>query len=123
MRSAARSCLPYPYFYSDSDYYTGEAPQQPQLAVVLAPAPAPPPEPPAPRESLLIEWQGDHFVRTTSSSKNSAGALISRLTIQKNPLRLCLRLDNQRRSKRAQLNRRANFRPLCWYFTMAARKK
>jgi hypothetical protein len=64
--------LPYPHFYPDSDYYTGEAaPPQPQIVVVPAAAPAPPPEPPAPRESLLIEWQGDHFVRTTLSSKNS----------------------------------------------------
>ena len=31
--------------------------------------PAPPPAPAAPRESLLIEWQGDHFVRTTMSAK------------------------------------------------------
>jgi hypothetical protein len=66
--------LPYPYFYPDSDYYAGEAsqPQQPQIVVVPAAAPAPPSEPQAPRESLLIEWQGDHFVRTTLSSKSSA---------------------------------------------------
>ena len=65
--------LPYPYFYPDSDYYTGAPTQQPapQIVVVPATASVPPPEPPAPRESLLIEWQGDHFVRTTLSSKNS----------------------------------------------------
>lgn len=65
--------LPYPYLYPDSDYYTGEPPQpaQPQIVVVPAAAPALPPEPVAPRESLLIEWQGDHFVRTTLSSRNS----------------------------------------------------
>src|ERR1700690_564056 len=64
--------LPYPYFYSDSDYNSEEA-SQPQIVVVQASTPAPPPAPPAPRESLLIEWQGDHFVRSTTSAKDSAG--------------------------------------------------
>jgi hypothetical protein len=68
--------LAYPYFYSDSDYDSREASQQPQVVVVQASAPLPPPPPPAPRESLLIEWQGDHFVRTTSA-KDSAGAQIA----------------------------------------------
>ena len=68
--------LAYPYFYSDSDYDSGDASQQPQVVVVQASAPVPPPAPPAPRESLLIEWQGDHFVRTTSA-KDSAGAQIA----------------------------------------------
>jgi hypothetical protein len=67
----------YPYFYSDSDYDSGEASQPPQVVVVQASAPAPPPAPPAPRESLLIEWQGDRFVRSTTSAKDSAGALIA----------------------------------------------
>jgi hypothetical protein len=69
--------LAYPYFYSESDYDSGEASQQPQVVVVQASAPVPPPAPPAPRESLLIEWQGDHFVRTTTSAKDSAGAQIA----------------------------------------------
>ncbi len=61
--------LGYPDFYSDSDYYdSGEAPQ-PQVIVVQAAAPPPAPAPPAPRESLLIEWQGHHFVRSTASAK------------------------------------------------------
>ena len=68
--------LAYPYFYSDSDYGSGEVSQQPQVVVIQTSATAPPPAPPAPRESLLIEWQGDHFVRTTSM-KDSAGALIA----------------------------------------------
>jgi hypothetical protein len=68
--------LAYPYFYSDSDYDSEAAPQPPQVVVVQAATPAPPPAPPAPRESLLIEWQGDHFVRTTSM-KDPAGALIA----------------------------------------------
>jgi hypothetical protein len=66
--------LPYPYLYSDSDYYTAAPTQQPAPPVVVVPAAAPaapPSESPAPRESLLIEWQGDHFVRTTLSSKSS----------------------------------------------------
>jgi hypothetical protein len=67
--------LPYPYFYSDSDYEYGES-SQPQIVVVQASTPAPPPEAPAPRESLLIEWQGDHFERTTSA-KASTGAEIA----------------------------------------------
>jgi hypothetical protein len=76
-RSGRRSTLlAYPYFYSDPDYDSGEASQQPQVVVVQASAPLPPPAPPAPRESLLIEWQGDHFVRTTSA-KDSAGAQIA----------------------------------------------
>jgi hypothetical protein len=68
--------LPYPYFDSDSDYSSGES-SQPQIVVVQALAPAPPVAPPAPRESLLIEWQGDHFVRSTTSAKESAGAPIA----------------------------------------------
>ena len=66
--------LAYPYSYSDSD--SNEVPQSPQVVVVQASAPAPPPAPPAPRESLLIEWQGDHFVRSTSMT-GSAGAQIA----------------------------------------------
>jgi hypothetical protein len=68
--------LAYPYFYTDSNYDSEAAPQPPQVVVVQASAPTPPPAPPAPRESLLIEWQGDHFVRTTST-RDSAGALIA----------------------------------------------
>ena len=70
--SASRAILlPYPYFYSGYADDTGEA-AQPQVVVVPAPAPAPSAVPPAPLESLLIEWQGDHFVRTTMSQKASA---------------------------------------------------
>jgi hypothetical protein len=68
--------LAYPYFYSDLDYDSEATPQPPQVVVVHAAAPAAPAAPPPPRESLLIEWQGDHFVRTTSM-KNSAGALVA----------------------------------------------
>ena len=69
--------LSYPYFYSDSDYASGEGSQQPQVVVVQALAPAVPPAPPAPRESLLIEWQGDRFVRTTMSEQVLAGTQIA----------------------------------------------
>jgi hypothetical protein len=68
--------LSYPSFYPDADYDSGEA-SQPQVIVVQASAPAPPPAPPAPRESLLIEWQGDHFVRSTASAKAPDGAQIA----------------------------------------------
>lgn len=70
--------LPYPYFYPDSDGSNGsEQVAQPQVIVVPASAPAPPEAPPAPRESLLIEWQGDHFVRTTMSGRAPAGEPIA----------------------------------------------
>ncbi len=66
--------FPYPYFYPDSDAgYDSQPAAQPQVIVVPASTPAPPPAPPAPRESLLIEWQGDHFVRTTMSAKAASG--------------------------------------------------
>jgi len=59
--------LSYPYFNSDySDAAVDSA--QPQIIVVPASAPATPAPPPVPLESLLIEWRGDHFVRTTMSS-------------------------------------------------------
>lgn len=76
--SERRSFLyPYPYYYPDSDFDSGES-SKPQIVVVQAPAPAPaPPEPPAPRESVLIEWQGDHFVRSTTSARASAGAQVA----------------------------------------------
>jgi hypothetical protein len=66
--------FPYPYFYPDSDSgYASQQAAQPQVIVVPASTPAPPPAPAAPRESLLIEWQGDHFVRTTMSAKAGTG--------------------------------------------------
>jgi hypothetical protein len=69
--------LAYPYFDSDSDFVSGENYAQPQVIVVQASAPVAPPVPPAPRESLLIEWQGDHFVRSTTADKTSAGAQVA----------------------------------------------
>ena len=75
-RGSGRGALffPYPYFYSDSDAgYDSQPVSQPQVIVVPAAAPVPPPAPPAPRESLLIEWRGDHFVRTTMSAKAATG--------------------------------------------------
>jgi hypothetical protein len=69
--------LGYPGFYSESDYDSGEGSLQPQVIVVQAAAPAPPPTPPAPRESLLIEWQGDRFVRSTASARASEGTQIA----------------------------------------------
>lgn len=68
--------LGYPYLYPDSDagYYSPEVPQ-PQAIVV--PAAAQPSAPAPPRESLLIEWQGDHFVRTTMSANTVSGGQIA----------------------------------------------
>src|SRR6476660_933860 len=66
--------FPYPYFYPDADAgYDSEQPAPTQVIVVPASTRAPPPPAPAPRESLLIEWQGDHFVRTTMSEKAASG--------------------------------------------------
>jgi len=66
--------FPYPYFYPDSDSgYDSQPAAQPQVILVPASTPVPPPAPPAPRESLLIEWQGDHFVRTTMSERAASG--------------------------------------------------
>jgi hypothetical protein len=75
-RGSGRGALlfPYPYFYSDSDAgYDSQQAAPPQVIVVPASTPAPPLAPPAPRESLLIEWQGDHFVRTTMSARAGTG--------------------------------------------------
>ena len=75
-RGSGRGALlfPYPYFYPDSDAgYDSPPAAHPQVIVLPASAPASPPAPPAPRESLLIEWQGDHFVRTTMSAHAAPG--------------------------------------------------
>ena len=66
--------LSYPYFYSDYDYgYESE--ETPKQQVLAVPVPAAAPVPPArPLEPLLIEWQGDHFVRTTTSSASGRTA-------------------------------------------------
>jgi hypothetical protein len=66
--------FPYPYFYPDSDTgYDSQQAGQPQVIVLPASAPAPTPAQAEPRESLLIEWQGDRFVRTTMSAKAASG--------------------------------------------------
>jgi len=64
--------LPYLSFYSDYGYDSQEA-VQPQIVVMPGATATPPAEPPPPLESLMIEWQGDHFVRTTMSQKASGG--------------------------------------------------
>jgi hypothetical protein len=62
--------LPYPYFYSDYGY-DSEEPPKPQAVAAPALVAQTPPSPPL--EPLLIEWQGDHFVRMALSQKASAG--------------------------------------------------
>jgi hypothetical protein len=66
--------LPYPYYDSDFGYDSQPAaPAQVVVAPVAAVAPTPAP-PPVPLEPLMIEWQGDHFERMTSSANASAGS-------------------------------------------------
>ncbi len=66
----AQVALPYPYFYPD---YDSAGTVQPQEGLMPASAPVQAtPAAPAPLEPLLIEWQGDHFVRMTLSHKSSA---------------------------------------------------
>jgi hypothetical protein len=68
-RSEGAVLLPYPGYYSDFAYDGPEA-VNPQTIVVPASAPVQaPPAPSAPLQSLLIEWQGDHFERMTLSPK------------------------------------------------------
>jgi hypothetical protein len=63
----------YPYPYHDYDYgYDSEQASQPQV-VVAPPLSALAAPVAAPVEPLLIEWQGDHYVRMTLSQKASAG--------------------------------------------------
>lgn len=69
----------YPYYYSDyyPGYYSGRAPGKSQPARVTvvqnsqprAEAPLPPPP-----ESLVLELQGNHWVRITSSGQTEAGS-------------------------------------------------
>ncbi len=69
----------YPYYYPGyySGYYYGQAsPEQPPTRVVVVQnsqprAEAPPPPPP---NSLVLELQGDHWVRLTSSGQTEAAA-------------------------------------------------
>ena len=77
--------LGYPYFYPDYGYDSGEV-SQPQAAVVSGSAPVQAP-PAAPLEPLLIEWQGDHFVRMTLSQKASASGQTAPDYAERAPLR------------------------------------
>jgi hypothetical protein len=66
--------FPTPYFYPYYDDYDrqGEAPT-PQVVVMQSPpaaAPAPAPQVSAP-EPLLLEWQGDHWVRITNYGQSA----------------------------------------------------
>jgi len=68
VRRFPRSALFLPFFYSDfADF--DQLPPQPQVIVVHEPTPAPEPvrsEPP-----LLIEWQGDHYVRMSGDDRQA----------------------------------------------------
>ena len=77
--------LGYPYFYPDYGYDSREV-AQPQAAVVSASAPVQAP-PAAPLQPLLIEWQGDHFVRMTLSQKASGSGQTAPDYAERSPLR------------------------------------
>jgi hypothetical protein len=61
----------WPYFYSDNDSEPGtmEAPP-PQTIVVETASPNPPALVPNPPESLMLELQGDHWVRVTNHGQS-----------------------------------------------------
>jgi hypothetical protein len=65
--------FPYPYFYPYDDYVDEPEIAQaaaPQVIVVPTTQQAQAQPPTAPPEPVLIEWQGDHFVRMTVAEKN-----------------------------------------------------
>ena len=68
---------PYPYFYPYDDYEDGPEIAQAAPQVIVVPTAQPAPAQPAttPPEPVLIEWQGDHFVRMTVSEKNQQNGL------------------------------------------------
>jgi hypothetical protein len=111
----AQVALPYPYFYSDYGYDSEEA-AQPQAVAVTASAPVQAP-PAAPLEPLLIERQGDHFVRMTLSEKASAGGQ-SAPDYSENPP-----LARPRRRESLLFNRPASLRPPFSYSATDARKR
>jgi hypothetical protein len=59
-----------PYFYSDDDSGPGMIEPPPQITVVQPTSPVPAPNPP---ESLLLELQGDHWVRITNYGQSQIG--------------------------------------------------
>jgi len=64
---------PFPYFYPYDDYEEEPAVAQaapPQVIVVPTAQEAQPQAPATAPEPVLIEWQGDHFVRMTVAEKN-----------------------------------------------------
>src|SRR5713101_1332213 len=64
-----------PYFYPDYDDYISEpVATEPPPVVVVQSAPAATQVPAAAPEPLLLEWQGDHWVRVTSYGQSATGA-------------------------------------------------
>ncbi len=64
--------LPTPYFYPDYDDYAREPEAPPPQVVVVQAAPAAAQTPEArTTEPLLLEWQGDHWVRVTSYGQSA----------------------------------------------------
>jgi len=63
----------FPYFYPDYDYEQGAEEAPPDQIIEQNPAPAPvvPARPPA--DALMIELQGDHWVRVTNNGQSEIG--------------------------------------------------
>jgi len=68
---------PYPYFYPYDDYEDGPEVAQAAPQVIVVPTAQQTQAQPAATlpEPVLIEWQGDHFVRMTVSEKNHENGL------------------------------------------------
>lgn len=85
-RRYGSAAYPYLYPYYDPDYYPGyssgraAAPAAPATRVVVVQTPRPRAEapPPPPPESLVLELQGNHWVRITSSGRTETASQSSK---------------------------------------------
>jgi hypothetical protein len=62
-----------PYFYSDYDFESGISEAPPPQMIVAQAQPASPVAVPNPPESLVLELQGDHWVRITNFGQSQTG--------------------------------------------------
>lgn len=68
-----RILLGSPYFYSDYGPDYGPEPAQPEIVIVPAAAPAPPAPEPAKAQPLMIELQGNQYVRVSAEESTRNG--------------------------------------------------